>query len=347
MIRDRLHRAGFGLRVRAEVWQTLADFSATGLELGAAIETTAAIYRDRGDRSVAHILGELRRSLGAGAMRPAIMRYAPDDALMFSGEGRIEAAPMFAGAAKIARGRLTLRRAVRSALAGPLLAVLALVGLYYILGASLFPAVRELAPPERWPLYAKVIHVIAGGVHDHILIAAPSAAALVFGVALSTRYWYGPGRALADRVPPWSLYRMQTGLMFLMLLVESGKMGRNLNTAWLLELARLSNPYVRDRIGAIARRAGNDPAGIGAAAMSCGNGWPAPALNTALAAYCRQENWLRNFSAYLDRWMERADERARAAAALANYILLSAVAGSLIGALLTIFGLLQEVQRGY
>lgn len=301
MIGDVFHRLGFGLRIRAETWQLLADFTATGMELSVALDTAAQIYKDRGKTSVSYILREMRRALGAGmGMGPALRRFTPEaDRLMFSGESSIEPSAMFASVARIARGQLAMRRAIRAALAGPVMALMALLGLYYLLGSRMFPAFTQIVAREHWPTYARIIDAAARFVADNILWIVPAACGLSVGAILSTRYWTGFGRAFADRIPPWSLARLQTGLLFLLLLIESGRQGRNLNTAFLLDIATRSGPYAASRIRAIARRCGSDPAGIGAAANRTGYRWPSPILNTTLAAYSRQENWLQNFSRYL------------------------------------------------
>lgn len=343
---DSLHRLSFGLKTRTELYQLLADFTASGLELGTSLETSAAIYRDRGKRSVAHILTEMRRSLSLGAgMQPVLGRFAPEsERLMFLGEGSIEAATMFGSAARISRSQLAMRRAMMEAVAGPMLAIVSLIGLYYLLGSRMFPVFELMAPRENWPAYAQAIAIVAGLVADHIVIIVPALALAVALITASTRHWTGFGRSVADRLPPWSLYRMQTGLLFLMLLVESGKMGRNLNTAFLLDLARQSGPYLTSRIRAIARLCGNDPSGIGAAAIRSGHGWPGTALSTTLAAYSHQDNWLQNYSRYLDRYLETVEIQAKAAARAVNYFLLILVAGSIAGALLAIFSLIGQVQ---
>ena len=111
------------------------------------------------------------------------------------------------------------------AVAGPMLAIVSLIGLYYLLGSRMFPVFELMAPRENWPGYARAIAVVAGLVADHIVIIVPALALAVAVITASTRHWTGFGRSIADRLPPWLLYRMQTGLLFLMLLVESGKMG--------------------------------------------------------------------------------------------------------------------------
>ncbi len=344
---DVIHRLSFGLKTRTELCQMLADFTASGMELGVALDTCTTIYLDGGNRSVAHILTEMRRGLAIGAgLQPVLQRFAPEtERLIFHGEGTIDAAPMFGAAARITRGQLTIGRAMMSALAGPARAITALLGLYYLLGDRMFPAFEMMAPRESWPVYARIIAAISGFVAERIFIVAPALVVLTAVLVISTRHWTGFSRSLADRVPPWSLYRMQTGVLFLMLLVESGKMGLNLNTAFLLDLAGRSGPYVASRLGTVARICGNDPAGIGTAALRSGHGWPGNALSSTVAAYSRQDNWLVNFSKYLDRYMETVDVKARAAASFINYLLLALVAGSLGSALLTVFGLINQVQR--
>lgn len=347
-LQNTLHRLSFGLKQRAEVWQTLADFTATGMELSVALDTVARIYRLQKNSSIEHIMQEFRRGLATGSILPAARTYASEtDLLMFSGEGDMAADAMFGAAARVSRGQLVIRQAVRAALIGPSLSILALFALYCILGFRLFPAFELIAPPETWPPHVKALAWFAYGISENIILVGGGAAAVLAGISASTRHWTGAGRAWADKFPPWSLYRLQTGLTFMLLLVEAGKMGRGLTSSWLLETARVSAPYTAARIRAIAARSGANPAGIGAAALSSGRGWPTTALCATLAAYSTQDNWLNNFSDYLDRWMENAQARAKATATVMNFMVLVVVAATVGATVTAMMSLMDAAQAGY
>ena len=263
-----LHRMSFGLKVRTEVWQTLADFTLTGMEISMAFETAARIYRLQGNRSVEHILLEFRNAMVTGSIAETAAAYATEsDRLMFTGESDIEAHRMFAAAARVGKAQLVIRQAVRSALFGPCLSLLGLIALYIVLGTRLFPAFEQAAPAAAWPTHVQILAWLSYGVAENIAVLAAGAACLAAAVTASVRMWTGLGRSWADRIPPWSLYRMQTGLTFMLLLVESGKMGRSLTTSWMLDVARASGP-TRPR-GSEGSRGCAGPIRPGSAARRC------------------------------------------------------------------------------
>ncbi len=347
-LQDSLIRASFGLGRRAEAWQMLADFTGTGMEHGRALETAADIYRFRRQKSVSRILLEFRKSLANGSILPPARRFASEtDLLMFSGEGKIEAGPMYNGAARVARSQLAFRKAVRSALAGNVVSLAALGILYYVMGEQLFPTISQEVEPALWPFYVRILAGVSYFVAGSWWLVLAAVAAAIGAMTWSTSRWTGPGRALADKVPPWSFYRLQSGLTFLLLLVESARMGLSLTSQWMMDLSGLSGPYVRKRIRGIVERTGSNQAGIGAAALEAGYGWPPNDLSAALAAYSRQDGWVENFSAYLDRWIQQAEAQVNAAAAVLQYIIYAFVAVTVIVTIQAIFSLVQSAQLAF
>ena len=346
-IEDHLHRLAFGLAVRAEAWQLMADFTGTGMEHARALETAAEIFTIRKQKSVSHILLQMRLDLSRGSiMRSAKLYASENDVLMFSGEGEIEARAMYQGAARVARAQLTFRNAVLAAVFGHAVTLLALGVLFFILGTRLFPAIEPLLDPTTLPIHIRILASISGFFADQWILLLAGVIGTIAGISMSLRRWSGVGRSFADRIPPWSLYRILSSLTFLVLLVESGMMGRNLTTGWLLDLSRMSGPYVRRRVQGIAGLAGNDPAGIGAAALKAGYGWAPPHLPATLAAYAQQPGWLSNFSEYLDRWVAQSEARAKAAARGFQITLLAMIGITLGGTISTIFSLIEHVQMG-
>ena len=342
-----IRRAGFGLGTRAEAWQMLADFTSTGMEHATALQTAAEIFRSRREGSAAHILMEFRWALSRGSIMPAARLYGSEtDLLMFSGEGRIAPDAMYRGAARVARSQMTFRKAIWSTIGANLVSLVGLGILYWVLGDRLFPVVRQTVDTAQFPLHVNAMAAVADFVATDWWLLLPAILGLLSLVGLSVGRWKGPGRVTADRFPPWSLYRMQSSLTFLLLLVESGRMGLDITSQWMTDISRMSGPYVRSRIRAIVERSGSSAQGIGAAAMQTGQGWPPTDLAAALAAYSTQDGWIENFSNYLDRWLADAEARTRAAAQVLQFLLFGLIALSLFITVQAIFTLVQLVQVG-
>ena len=343
-----LHRISFGAAKRASAWQLVSDLTSAGLDTGRALEAAETIYRQQKQESQATILGQLRRSLGSSDLGLIAGMYTGRaEQMLFGGYGEIPAERLFAAAARILNQQLALRRAVLGAVAGPVLVVGAIGGLYYILGSTLFPTVLELVPEDQWPASTRNIAWASMWYADNIPLVLAMIAITIVSVTLVMRRYTGPGRSRLDRLLPFSIYKLLEGTSFTLLLVEQGRMGVTLNSALLQRMARNASPYSRHRIETIARLMGISALSIGSAAIRAGHGYPSPELNTVLAALSRDsEDWVEQYSSYVDTWAAANQRRARTLAAILNIVLLVAAAGSVGGFMYVLFDLIQLVQSG-
>lgn len=337
-----MRRAAFGRKTRAEVWQLMADLTGAKMDVADALNTTATVYRQRGNTQVANVLLDIRAAIPRNDLPNVIARYAPGgEGLLFASFGQTDAFRLFRGAARIARAELVISRSIQNAVAGPAMIGAVLSAVLYIAGSQLFPNFLELAPIEQWPgssrWFGRFTMWFARSGFYIALFAA------LFGALVTylTPNWIGKGRKFADNMPPFSFYKLRLGASFLFAIVEGGRMGQAINSDYLYKMAARGSPYARDRIRKIANEVTR--VSLGAATLAADQDFPAKDLNTILVAFSSQENWLEKLAGFTDRWIEDVENRAKRVAASLNAALLS-VATVAMGLLInSIFAIMQSL----
>ena len=110
-----------GRKARVDCFRTVADLLESGFELERALDVTVRAQRGQGPSLRAGLLEGWRRALIENRFAEAMAASAPPaEAMIFQAYGRIEAAVLFAAAARVADLRDRQISAVRKALTMPL-----------------------------------------------------------------------------------------------------------------------------------------------------------------------------------------------------------------------------------
>ena len=109
-------RLSFTRAIRAEVWQLMADLTASGLSDAEAFEIVSTIYKQRRRTGMSNVMLDLRDAIARKDFPVTNAKYATGgEALLFAGYDSSDAARMFAGAARVSRAELLIARAIRAA----------------------------------------------------------------------------------------------------------------------------------------------------------------------------------------------------------------------------------------
>ena len=340
----RLH-AGLvmGRKARVDCFQTAADLLDAGFELERALAVTARALGGQGGR--ARLVASWGAALPAGRFAQAMADTVPAaEAMIFEAYGRVDAARLFAAAARVADLRERQMAAVRKALAMPLLLGLALVAMLWAAGGWFVPVLESVVPPERWGPAAGLFRATALWLYAYPLPFAAICAAVAVPVGLAMVHWTGPGRTVLDRIAPFSLYRTVTGSAFLFVVLEFLGAGLDLNDRAFEDLKRRAGPYARHRIGAIQRHMLRG-AGLGRAMMLAGHGFPDPALVPVVAALDGVPGWEVKLGRFVARWVNRSEDLLRTRAAGLNAVLLILVTAIVAAGIDAMFSILQQAGR--
>ncbi|MFK4132047.1 type II secretion system F family protein [Pseudomonas luteola] len=241
----------FGPKVRLGMYEKIASYLGTGVDLDNAMEEMAEAYNHfkKGDIR-AKILRELRACLASGmTLANALTMWAPPAEVMLikagekSGdlEGAMENAKLATNATK------EMKSAIISQLSYPLVLVIMLLVMMYIFSIQAVPQLAEVMPPSQWPAISMGLYYISMAVKNYWLEALIVFAVVFIFVAKTLPSLSGSLRKKLDIFPPYSIYKSYQGSIFLVSLSALMTTGVAVYEA-LNELKDLSPKYVKDHI---------------------------------------------------------------------------------------------------
>ena len=338
-------KLAFGAAARAELWQLLADVTEAGVSIDDAVRALVEAHDRFGKRGRASVLAEMSAGLvdGNAGRRLAPYVSAPERILL-DGLGSQKADAIFGGAARLLRNRMALRKAVRDAVAMPILLSFGLLALVLFFGLELLPAFGEVVDLDALPPVQDVtVKVTLALSNDPQMLAAWIAGGIAALVMLM-RLWTGPGRAYADRFPPFSLMRLQAGTGFLFAVIEYGQNGTAVTPRLLERMAGATGRYEASRIRALIphlTRTGN----LGTAALEAGQGFPDPELAVVLRLLWNETDGIERAGRFLERRLERIESGVKARMAALNVALLTLVTVVLVLLMSVMLPVFEQLNR--
>ena len=335
-----------GGSARVEIWNMLTDLMEARLDVERAMQVTIQTFRDQGQSVKAWILEKWLRSLLDGRFPEEVALWVPaTEAMVIQGYGRVDASRLFAAAARIAEGRGKQKSALWSALGMPAVLAAGIVISLWMAGGYFIPVMAEIAPPSRWDPWTRVFAEAALWVNANDVQLGIWIAVGIVVLTLVILNWTGIGRVVADKAPPFSLYRTLAGAAFLFVVIEFLRAGVDLNERTFGQLKSSASRYTRSRVDAIEKRM-REGAGLGRAMILSGHGFPDPSLIAVVAALDGTEGWERRLAGFVSRWTERSEELLRRRAAVLNAILLTLAAVMMGVAIKGMFGMMSAATVG-
>lgn len=345
MLRGLLASVVLPSRVRIDVFHMVSDLLESGLALERVLSIAIETAASQGQAWRAAVLRQWQAALVSGRFPETAARWVPPaEAMIFGAYGRVEAGVLFAGAARVAEMRMKQRSAMWKALALPVLLTVGLIVLLWGAGGHFIPVLEEVSDPAGWGLGAQVFRVVSVWLYGNFLLFLAILGGLFFAVYVLIVYWTGPGREVADRVAPFSLYRTLTGSAFLFVVLEFVNAGVDVNERTFAAMKKGASPYARHRIGAIQRHMAGGQ-GLGQSMRRAGHGFPDPALVPVVAALDGTAGWERKLGGFVERWVGRSEEVLRSRAAVMNGTLLVIVTFVMAGGIDAMFGILQQAGK--
>ena len=334
-----------GRKARVDCFRTVADLLESGFELERALDVTVRAQRGQGPSLRAGLLEGWRRALIENRFAEAMAASAPPaEAMIFQAYGRIEAALLFAAAARVADfARPADLGRVRKALAMPL--TLAPVspsccGRRAGISCRYWKASCRPNAGDRPPVCSAPPRL---GSMPNRLYFAPSAPP-----SCRNRHGDGPlDRSRPDRARPHRPVLALPHDHRLGLPVRGARVSRR--------RSRSQRPRFRGseaaclalrahRIGAIQRGMARG-AGLGRAMALAGHGFPDPALVPVAAALDGAPGWEDKLARFVERWVGRSEDLLKARAAALNGALLIVVTLAMAAGIDAMFSVLQQAGR--
>ena len=277
-LNERFVRLQFGSSQRTRLYEKLIDLLHNNIKLTEALDICwqHASYDGRKPKRVAAIALDTWRTRVRDGVKlgDAMQGWIPDSDRMVikAGEeaGKVEEA--LRNALKIQEGMSKIRAAIWGGVAYPLVLLAAVVGFLVIFGVMVVPSFDAVFPRAKWTGAGASMAFLSDFVDIWLMpILIAFFAAIVVSIWSMPR-WTGRLRVYADKVPPYSLYRMSVGVGF-MLTVSAITKANVTFTDTLRALLRDANPWYRERL-ARALQLMNNGRNLGEALHQSGHSFP-------------------------------------------------------------------------
>ena len=337
-----LARAGFAAKTRERCWTRLSrQLALTRLPLEYCFRQLAE--RAAKDKSLlAHVYADIAARLARGlSVGEAIAPYAGPEEVMLIDAGQRSGekglAEGFRLAAQCMQKRRTMRTAIVRELVYPASLMAAMCACLIVISTVLVPRLAILANPATWQGAGAILYKVSLFVSSvRGLAALAGLLTLAVLVWLSLPRLTGKVRYYADFLPPWSVYRLLTGVSWLyataLLLQTRQQLGVIVRR---LILARETSPYLRWRLLPVLE-ADSQGLSLGDALCSTKDRWPDRDMAEDIRIYSALPGFSDMLTALAEHLMTDAMERVQRLAKLLGGV---AIAGVVVLMLLLVTGL--------
>lgn len=340
-------RTQFNDSARLRLYRKMAKMLSNGLPLLKILEELRDRASQQGKRPnepMAMVLDDCRRMVQNGRLlSDGLEWWVPktEQMILMAGEqaGRLE--PTLLSVVTVVLANKKINAAIIGGIAYPL-SILFLVSVYvYLFGTRVIPEFSRIVDPSGWHGAARSLYVMSVWVQHWMLQAVAGVVALLILLMLSLPRWRGNLRVHADRLPPFSIYRLTTGSGFLMAFAALQAAGVTVEKS-LARLSAMAQPWLRERLdGALLGvRSGLN---CGEALRNAGYGFPSPEVIDDLCVYAKYKGFAEALQLMADEWLEEGVEVITLRMRVLNgaaIVLLAVVVGWLVTGF---FGIQQEI----
>lgn len=243
---------------------------------------------------------------------------------------------------KVSEGSNRIIQPLINAVTYPIMMLILSMVIVVGVGVYMVPPLVEFAKNAQWTGSAKSLVWLSGFVKVYWWVFPLSLLALIAVIYISFSKFTGPLRVVFDKCPPWSLYRMFSGVSWLMslaALVESGTpIAKSLQS-----LRQNANPYLKERIDkALGYMKNGD--NLGTSLKKSGTHFPDDELIGDLEIYSELDNFETTLNAVATEYLETSVANIKKEAGLLNSLALLLVSGVIAWVLLGVFDMQNQVQ---
>ena len=203
---------------------------------------------------------------------------------------------------KVAEGSTRMIRPIVGAITYPSFLLMMSVLILYAIGVYMVPPMLDAAPNTVWTGTAKTLIDLSEWIQVNWLTAFSIFPAVFLLIYLTIGIWTGPIRVKFDRFPPWSLYKIFTGITWLLSLSALVKGGVPVSVA-LTSLKRDSNRYLIERIDSALDHIKNGE-NLGQALDKAGKEFPDKQIISDLKIYSELDNFEEALDKLANDWLE-------------------------------------------
>lgn len=283
------------------------------------------------------------RSLNNGmTFSDALKGWAPDrERLMLSVGDVSDLESALLNLIKVTEGSTKMIRPIVGAITYPAFLVMMSVLIIYAIGVYMVPPMIDAAPTVVWRGMARDLVDLSAWIKDNWLIAFASLPVTMAVIYFTIGIWTGKVRAFFDNIPPWSLYKVFTGISWLLALSALVKGGTPVSTA-LRALRRDASRYLKERIDKTLVYVNNGD-NLGQALAKTGLDFPDREIIGDLKIYSELDNFEEALDKLANDWLEESVYMIEEKAGVLNMAALLSIGGVIAWAVMGTFEMQDQI----
>ncbi len=286
------------------------------------------------------------RALNNGApFSDALKGWAPDrERLMLSVGDVSDLENALLNLIKVTEGSTKMLRPIIGAITYPSFLLMMSVLIIYAIGVYMVPPMIDAAPNVRWHGMAADLVDLSAWIKDNWLVAFASLPITMAIIYVTIGIWTGTIRAIFDNMPPWSLYKIFTGISWLLALSALVKGGTPVSTA-LRALRRDASKYLKERIDKTLVFVNNGD-NLGQALAKTGLNFPDKEIIADLKIYSELDNFEEALDNLANEWLEESVYMIEERAGILNMVALLSIGAVIAWAVMGTFEMQDQITSG-
>lgn len=283
------------------------------------------------------------RSLNNGmTFSDALKGWAPDrERLMLSVGDVSDLESALMNLIKVTEGSTKMIRPIVGAITYPAFLTMMSVLIIYAIGVYMVPPMIDAAPTVVWRGMARDLVDLSAWIKDNWLVAFASLPITMAVIYFTIGIWTGKVRAFFDNIPPWSLYKVFTGISWLLALSALVKGGTPVSTA-LRALRRDASRYLKERIDKTLVYVNNGD-NLGQALAKTGLDFPDREIIGDLKIYSELDNFEEALDKLANDWLEESVYMIEEKAGVLNMAALLSIGGVIAWAVMGTFEMQDQI----
>lgn len=331
---------------RLKIYRKIASLMANRFSLMNALDMLHSNLSNEGKNNgepMAVAVANWARALQNGLpFSEALRGWAPDrERLMLSVGDVADLESAIRNLIRVTEGTTKMIRPIIGAISYPLFLVMMVVLIIYGIGVYMVPPMVEAAPGVRWTGMAKNLADLSDWIAVYWPIAFAFVPCLSILIYATIGIWTGPIRTYFDRFPPWSLYKIFTGITWLLALSALVKGGTPVSSA-LRALRRDSSRYLKERIDKTLVFINNGD-NLGQALAKTNLEFPDIEIIGDLKIYSEMDNFEEALEKLANDWLEESAYIIEQKASILNMVALLLVSGVIAWAVMGTFAMQDQI----
>ncbi|MGP8437812.1 type II secretion system F family protein [Paraburkholderia fungorum] len=314
----------FGAKQRMKLYKSLATLLRNNVPLRRALVTSYEVYSDYGkkpDRIEAIVLQDCIAGVDNGrALSVVLQQWVPFDehSTIATGDRGGKVADALMRGAEVIKRKGMMRKALIGAVTYPAFLMLSVGVAFYIIATNVMPRLLANVKPEHMDPSIQLLSSLSSFVANNGVVILALIIAASLGVGFSMPRLKGKVRFYLEKFPPWSMYRIVQGAIFIYnvgVLLEANVPKKDI-LEMMLERA---NPYMAERLeGALLGvRNGLD---LGHALRESGFEFPSRDAIAYVSVIGSMEGGEAQLKEFGEDWLDESVDRLAAASAIFKQI---------------------------